>query len=37
MEINVAKNCNEPTGVCEVWFNPETGSFRNIDRDKAAV
>lgn len=28
MEINVAKNRNGPTGVCEVWFSPETGNFR---------
>ncbi len=36
MEINVAKNRNGPTGVCEVWFSPETGSFRNVARDRAA-
>jgi len=36
MEINVAKNRNGPTGVCEVWFSPETGNFRNIAREKAA-
>ena len=28
MEINVAKNRNGPTGVCEVLFSPETGNFR---------
>jgi len=36
MEINVAKNRNGPTGVCEVWFSPETGSFRNVARERAA-
>ena len=36
MEINVAKNRNGPTGVCEVWFSPETGSFRSVARERAA-
>ena len=36
MEINVAKNRNGPTGVCEVRFSPETGSFRNVAREKVA-
>lgn len=36
MEINVAKHRNGPTGVCEVWFSPETGNFRNIVREKVA-
>ncbi len=34
MEINVAKNRNGPTGICEVWFSPETGGFRNVARDE---
>lgn len=34
MEINVAKNRNGPTGVCEVWFSPETGNFRSAAREK---
>lgn len=34
MEINVAKNRNGPTGICEVWFSPETGSFQNVAREK---
>lgn len=36
MEISVAKNRNGPTGVCEVWFSPETGSFRNVTEERAA-
>lgn len=36
MEINVAKNRNGPTGVCQVWFSPETGSFRNVAKEKVA-
>ena len=36
MEINVAKNRNGPTGICEVWFSPKTGSFRNVAKEKVA-
>ncbi|BDA71597.1 replicative DNA helicase [Calothrix sp. PCC 7716] len=36
MEINVAKNRNGRVGVCEVWFSPENGNFRSVDREKTA-
>ena len=31
MEINVAKNRNGGTGVCQVLFKPTVGGFRNIE------
>lgn len=36
MEINVSQNRNGPTGVCKVWFTPETGNFRSVATEGAA-
>ncbi len=35
MQINVAKNRNGPTAVCEVWFTPERGSFRSVSNSRS--
>lgn len=40
MEVAVAKNRNDPTGVCKVLFNAAVGLFRNLvvnDRKAASL